>query len=200
MLITRIEKGNGKRHRVFGNEQFLFSLYNQELKQFNIKENYDIDESIVTEILDTVIYKRARERALYLLERRPLSVHTMRDKLLQNEYPISVIDRVINFLIKYHYLDDLEYVSMYVHTYSSNKSKRQLEYNLKQKGIAKNIIDNYFTENDFSEQECFDKQYHRYIRGKNLQDYPTRQKVFQYFYRKGFSSSLIESYMNEYDT
>lgn len=200
MLITRIEKGNGKRQRVFGDEQFLFSLYNQELKQFNIKENYDIDESIVTEILDTVIYKRARERALYLLERRPLSVHTMRDKLLQNEYPISIIDRVIDFLIKYHYLDDLEYVSMYVNTYSCNKSKRQLEYNLKQKGIGKNTIDTYFAENDFSEQECFHKQYYRYIRGKNLQDYPTRQKVFQYFYRKGFSSSLIESYMNEYDT
>ncbi len=199
MLITRIEKGNGKRHRVFADEQFLFSLYNQELKQFNIKDNCDIDEAIVTEILDTVIYKRARERALFLLERRPLSVQAMRDKLFRNEYPISIIDRVIDFLINYHYLDDLEFVSMYVNTYSFNKSKRQLEFNLKQKGIAKNIIDTYFAENDFSERDCFDKQYHRYIRGKNLQDYLTRQKVFQYFYRKGFSSSLIESYMKEFE-
>ncbi len=199
MFITRIEKGNGNRYRVFGDERLLFSLYKHELRQFNIRVNCDLDDSIIAEILDTVLYKRARERALYLLERRPLSVHMMRDKLHENEYPISVIERVVGFLIQYQYLDDLDYVGMYIHTYSTSKSRRQLEFDLKKKGIAKEVIDAYFEENDFSEQDCFDKQFQRYIRGKNLQDYCTRQKVFRYFYQKGFSTSTIEHSMRVMD-
>lgn len=197
MFITKIEQGNGKRYRVFSDEQILFSLYSYELRQFHIREHMDVDDATINEIQDTVLYKRARERALYLLEKRPLSIHMMREKLCQNEYPISVVEQVIDFLIRYHYLDDLEYVSMYVNTYSCNKSKRQLEYALMRKGIAKDVIVKYFAENSFSENDCFDKQYRRYVRGKNLQDYTTRQKVFQYFYRKGFSTSLIDSYLNE---
>lgn len=195
MIITRIEKLNGKRYRVFGDERFLFSLYNKELKQFNIQENCEINNAIVTKILDDIIYKRARERALYLLERRPLTVHMMKEKLHQNDYPISVINKVLDVLISYNYLNDAEYVHMYVNTYSFRKSKKQLIFDLKSKGIAQDIIDNYFSDNDFSEQECFEKQYQRYVRGKNLQDFATRQKVFQYFYRKGFSASLIERYI-----
>ena len=43
-----------------------------------------------------------------------------------------------------------------------------------------------------TEQEGFMRQFLRYTRGKDLNDYAVRQKVFRYFYGKGYPSSLIE--------
>lgn len=197
MLITKIEEGKGKKYRVFGDEQFLFSLYSKELRQFSIREDDEISDDVISNILETVIYKRAKERALFLLEKRPLSVNMLKDKLLNNEYPLHIIHKVILFLEKYHYLDDLEYTRMYVTTYSERKSKKQIIGELYRKGISKEIIEEYFEENAYSEMDCFERQFKKYIRGKDLNEYTIRQKVFRYFYSKGFSSVLIESYIRD---
>lgn len=198
MLITKIEPGKNKRFRVFGEDTFLFALYGKELKHYHIEENMMLDDAIISSILDEIIYKRAKERALYLLERRPLTLFLLRDKLRKNDYPEEVINKVIQFLENYHYLDDEDYVRMYVAAYGNRKSKQQMVYDLVRKGISKTSIDSFFEQTDYSEQTCFEEQFQRYIRGKDLEDRMVRQKVFRYFYGKGFAVSLIESMLKEY--
>lgn len=193
MLITKIESGKNKRYRVFGDDTFLFALYKNELKRYQIEENVMIEDSIISSILDEIIYKRAKERALYLLEKRPLTVSVLRNKLYYHDYPEAVTEKVIQFLEQYHYLDDMDYVRMYIGTYSNKKSKKQIVYDLMRKGISKNLIDIYFEENEYSEQQGFEKQFERYVRGKDLGNLAVRQKVFRYFYGKGFAVSMIES-------
>ena len=197
MWITRIEEGKGNKYRVFSDESFLFSLYGKELKQFNIAVNTELSDVVIMTVLETVIYKRAKERALFLLERRPLSVHMIKQKLRENDYPPDVIDRVIVFLEKYHYVDDLEYTRMYVESYARRKSRKQLIFELRQKGISKDLLETYFDECEYSEDCSFVNQFYKYIKGKNLQDYKTKQKVFRYFYSKGFSPAIIEEYMRK---
>lgn len=193
MLITKIESGKNKRYRVFGDDTFLFALYKNELKRYQIEENVIIEDSVISSILDEIIYKRAKERALYLLERRPLTVSMLRGKLRYHDYPEQVVEKVIQFLEKYHYLDDMEYIRMYAGTYSDKKSKKQIIYDLMCKGISKSLIEIYFEENAYSEQKGFEKQFERYVRGKDLGNLAVRQKVFRYFYGKGFAVSLIET-------
>lgn len=197
MIVTRIEQGTGKKHRVYIDEEFFFSLYYKELKQFHIQEGSEISNEVITCILDIVIYKRAKERALFLLERKPLSIHMLKKKLKDNDYPLNIIDKVISFLERYHYLDDEEYVRMYVASHSGRKSKKQLIYDLYRKGISKTIIEGFFENNEYSEKNCFEQQFHRYIRGKDIHDYNVRQKIFRYFYNKGFSSAIIERYIRD---
>lgn len=192
MYITRIEQSKGNRYRVFGDDGFLFSLYGKELKEYHIKENTELEDAHIHFILQEIIYKRAKDRALFLLEGRPYSVAMLKQKLHDNEYPETVIDQVIAFLQKYHYLDDTEYIHMYVEAYSNKKSRKQLVYDLIRKGISKDMIDTYFEEFAYSEQNCFEKQFERYIRGRDLEDIAVKQKIFRYFYRKGFQPSLIE--------
>ncbi len=193
MLITKIESGKNKRYRVFGDDTYLFALYRNELKHYQIEENAMIEDSVISSILDEIIYKRAKERALYLLEKRPLTVSGLRDKLRYHDYPEAVVEKVIAFLEQYHYLDDMDYVRMYTGSYSSKKSKKQIVYDLMRKGISKSLIDIYFEENEYSEQEGFEKQFERYVRGKDLGNLAIRQKVFRYFYGKGFTVSMIET-------
>lgn len=193
MLITKIESGKNKRYRVFGDDTFLFALYKNELKRYQIEENAMIEDSVISSILGEIIYKRAKERALYLLEKRPLTVSALRDKLRYNDYPEAVVEKVLVFLEQYHYLDDMDYVRMYTRTYSNKKSKKQIVYDLLRKGISKSLINIYFEENEYSEQEGFEKQFERYVKGKDLGNLSVRQKVFRYFYGKGFSVSMIET-------
>ena len=192
MYITKIECGKGKKYKVFGDERFLFSLYKNELKHYGIVENAEIEDTVIEVIRDELILNRAKERSLYLLEYKPFSISMMRDKLSNNEYPKDIIERVILFLEEYHYLDDERYIRMYVESYSSKKSKKQITRDLLRKGLSRELINSYFENFEYSEQECFKRQFERYIRGKNLEDWQVRQKVFRYFYGKGFSISLIE--------
>lgn len=197
MQITRIEEGKGKKYKVFGDEIFLFSLYKKELKKYGIAENTEIDDNLIEDIEENCILKRAKERALYLLEYKPYSISMMREKLYNGEYSKKIIEKVILFLKEYHYLDDKDYIRMYIGTYSVRKSRKQLTCDLLRKGISKELINNCFEQLEYSEQECFEKEFERYVRGKDLEDWKVRQKVFRYFLGKGFSISLIEDSLKE---
>ncbi len=196
MLITRIEKSKNKRYRVYGDDTFLFSLYGKELKRYGIEEKAELSEDVIEAIREEILVKRARERALYLLERRPMTVYMLRTKLRDNDYTEDVIHRTIQFLEEYHYLDDAEYVRMYVAAYAHKKSRRQMEYELLRKGVDRESIQAFFDEYEFSEQECLLRQFEKYTKGKNLQDPIVRQKVFRYFYSKGFDVSVLEKVCN----
>ncbi|MCM1497616.1 MAG: recombination regulator RecX [Clostridium sp.] len=193
MLITAIEAAKNNRYRIFGEDQFLFALYGKELKRYHIEEGTEIPETTILTIIHEVIYKRAKERALFLLERRPLTTFMLKTKLKENDYPLEVINQVVSFLETYHYLDDGNYIQMYIRTYGRKKSKRQLIYDLQQKGISRPLLDAYFEVNDYSEQSGFEYQFRRYIRRRDVGDPRERQRIFRYFYSKGFSVSMIES-------
>lgn len=195
MYITGIEKGKGQRFNVYNEEGLVFALYAKELKAYHIKENQELDDDIADMILTDIVYKRAKERALYLLERKMYTVFMMKEKLMLNDYPQTVIHRVLAFLEQYHYLDDKEYAGMYIRDYSSRKSKKQIVLDLYRKGIDKQLVQDYFLEHDYSEEECFARQFEHYTRGKDLTDYSIRQKIFRYFYGKGFSTYLINDYL-----
>lgn len=197
MQITRIEAGKNKRYRVYGEDTFLFALYGKELKRYRIEENMELADSIISSITEEVVYKRAKERALYLLERRPLTVSMLCSKLREGDYSDDIIARTIQFLEDYHYLDDEDYVRMYVETYGRKKSKKQMMYELRYKGVRKEHIDAYFEEHEYSEQNSLMRQFDKYIKGKDLEDPLVRQKVFRYFYGKGFDSSLIETCLRQ---
>jgi regulatory protein len=197
MLITKVEQGKGKRFRIYSDNHFVFALYGGELKRYHITEGNEIDEDLAEQILDTVILKRAKNRALYLLERRPYTCLMMRNKLKENDYPEVIIEDVIAFLLKYRYLDDEAYIGMYVNSYAERKSKKQLQYDLMKKGISKDLIADYMEQHNCSDENCFSRQFVRYTKGKDLSNRDVRQKVYRYFYGKGFSYSLIEEYMNQ---
>lgn len=65
-------------------------------------------------------------------------------------------------------------------------------YDLVRKGISKDIIELHFEEVEYSERECFEKQFQKYTKGRDLEDRMVKQKIFRYFYGKGFQTSLIE--------
>ena len=69
MTVTKIEAvSNSKnQYKIYVDEQFAFVLYKGELSRYHIKAGEDIGENVYREIYDEVIVKRAKLRALNLL-------------------------------------------------------------------------------------------------------------------------------------
>ena len=63
MAVTPFDK---RRSKVLISEDFAFVLYNGEIRRYHIEEGTELTEERYRQILDEVLRKRARERAIYL--------------------------------------------------------------------------------------------------------------------------------------
>lgn len=200
MYINKIEKFNNKKYKIYSEEGFLFVLYAGEVKKYGFSEGNDIEDELIEEIYTDVIYKRARERALFLMDKQPYTEHMLKTKLLFNGYTDNIIDNVISFLKSYNYLNDCEYASMYIRDNANKKSRKQIINTLVTKGINKEIITSAINEfdehNACSEELCLRNQFDKYIAGKDINDPKIKQKIFRHFYCKGFQTDSIKKIMS----
>ena len=87
MVVTKIEMLTKIKYKVYLDEQFAFVLYKGELSHYRMAEGTILEEAVVQEILQKVILKRAKLRAMHLLEDMDRSEAALREKLCQGLYP-----------------------------------------------------------------------------------------------------------------
>ena len=73
-----------------------------------------------------VLYKRARERALYMLDDSYKTKKQIVDKLVLGKYPENIINKVIEYLEEYDMINDFRYAMLYIEYKSESKSKIQI--------------------------------------------------------------------------
>lgn len=96
--------------------------------------------------------KRAKKRAMHLLERQDRTEKQLRDKLKQGEYKEEVIDEAIAYVKSFHYIDDERYARNYIRYRQETKTKQQLKIALMKKGIEQEII-SYAMEDEYVADE-----------------------------------------------
>ena len=136
MMITEIRPVNQKKSRVYIDEEFAFILYKSEIRRYRLEENEEITEADYTEILQEVLLKRGKARALHLLSSMDRTEGQLKNKLKEGGYPQEVIEQILDYVRNYHYVDDSRYVSGYLRTKGKTKSVRQMQAELQQKGVA----------------------------------------------------------------
>ena len=98
MVITKIEPSSGKKYKVYLNDEFAFYIYKSELKIFSLKEGQELDEKIYKKITEEILTKRAKRRALYLLEKRDLTEYELQKKLEADKYKEDVIKEAVAYV------------------------------------------------------------------------------------------------------
>ena len=141
MKVTALVEITKAKYKVFIDGEFAFVLYRGELRQLKVALNQDLDETTYNTIITEIIPKRAKLRAMHLLEKRPYTEYGMRTKLKENSYSDEIIDLVIDYLKGYKYIDDVAYATLYFETYSSAKSVKRMELDLRNKGVKSDAID-----------------------------------------------------------
>ena len=109
MVVTKVEMLTKIKYKVYLDEEFAFVLYKGELSHYRIVEGTLLEEDTVQEILQKVICKRAKLRAMHLLEDMDRSESALREKLRQGLYPPEAVEAAISYVKSFGYLDDARY-------------------------------------------------------------------------------------------
>lgn len=204
MLITEIKEISKTKFFVCIDYDTAFALYKGECRKYNIRLHEEISDDIYTEIINNVLLKRAKIRSMNLLKSKDYTEHQLTDKLRKNYYPQPVIDKTIEYVKSYGYVDDLRYAENYIKYSINNKSKKQIEILLNQKGISKENIKNAFQSyselyGDIQEEELINKYISKKKYDCNNATVKEKQKIIAFLYRKGFSLDKIYKVVGQTD-
>lgn len=192
-----LELPNGRR-KIITEEGQTFCLYKGELSRLKLKVNEEINPDEYNKIMTEILPKRAKLRGLNLLTKRPYTEYQLRQKYIDGGYPESVIEEAINYIKEMHCLDDYLYCVTYISYRSNSKSKRQIFNDLKQKGVAQDIIESAYMEvfqnGDLTaETEVIEKLLRKRHYDAREATYEEKQKTMNYLYNKGFSMDAIRA-------
>lgn len=187
--ITQIKNGR-VRIRLEGGLSFL--LYKKEAATFQLQEGDFLSEEAWTEIRNEILLKRAKKRALYLLQKMDRTEKQLRDKLHEGEYPEDVVNEAIAYVESFHYIDDDRYAANYVHFHQDKKSKRQLQMDLMQRGVSAEQIEHAFEEElTVTAEELIKNWLLKKHYDPAEADDTQRRRIYQFLLRKGFKSEEI---------
>ena len=102
MIVSSIEPFDNKRSKIFIDGEFAFVLYKGEIRDYHIKTGEEISSPVLNEITNEVIPKRAKKRAMNLLQKRDYTEYKLTEKLREGLYSDEVIAETIEFLKSYH--------------------------------------------------------------------------------------------------
>lgn len=200
LLVTEvIPREKGRTSIRFDNGMEVL-LYKGEVRKLGLQEQTVISREKYDEIIYEILGTRAKKRAMFLLERMDRTEHQLRDKLMQNGYPAVCVDLAIDYVKKYHYIDDLRYATNYISYQQKRKSRQKLKIDLLTKGIDKNVIKQALDEAFDSDEQIKIRQLleKKHYDPKEC-DRKEKQKTYQYLMRRGFKGSDILHVMKIWD-
>ena len=167
-------------------------VYYSEIRGLNLDEGIYISHGVYEKIFKEIVGKRAKKRALHLLEQMDRTEQQLRDKLSASEYPIKCIDDAIEYVKSFHYLDDERYAETFTRYKKEKMSRQQIKQKLMQKGVNREIISNAI-----DEEYDVDETIHirsllakKHYSNQNTDEGEFR-RVYNYLLRRGFRSSDI---------
>jgi regulatory protein len=142
---------------------------------------------------------KATDRAIALLARRPRSVREVRDRLRQKGFTDATIDAAIEKLEGWDYVDDEDFARYWVENRETHKprGRRLLEQELRQKGVARDVIQETLDEADLDERgSAVDLARAKLRSYGSLDPALARRRLGAYLGRKGYDFSTIRAALN----
>lgn len=151
--------------------------------------------------MDADILKRAKLRAVHLLEYMDRTEKDMRRKLQQGDYPPEIIDKTIEYLKGYGYIDDKRYAKRYLSLRLKGKGHRRLFMELQQKGVEPSLSQEAWEEL-CQEEETDERAVIRKLTEKKIGErtrLPRKeyQRLLNYLARRGFTWGDISAVFQE---
>lgn len=203
MIVTKIEPCTKTKFKIYLDGVFAFVLYKGELARFSISEGVDVPEETVEKIRVEVIAKRARMRAMHLLEDMDRTEAALREKLKQGLYPQDAVDGAIAYVKSFGYLNDFRYTENFVRSRMGTKSRKEIQAALLKKGITPEQISEAFDVCcEDGETDAEEDAIRNILRKKRFNpeeaDEAGIQKMLAYLGRKGFRYDTVRHVIQNY--
>lgn len=205
-IITGIEsqKRNKNRVNVYIDDEFAFSCSTEivYLKKITKGASFNADE--LKYVIEEDDFIKCKEAALKTIERVYKCEKELTDKLIIKGYEPQTIQRVMDFLRKYNFLNDEKYAEMYINERLKYEGIQKIRYALIRKGILQEIIDEKIqnVNSDASIDTALNLAQKKFnlLKRSEEDDRKVMKKLAEYLYRKGFSQENIKSILKKIST
>lgn len=195
MKITAIKQQakNENRASVFVDDKYSFSLTLDQLINEKLKKGLELTDADVKSLKKKSADGKLRMRVIEWLCIRPRSEKELKDYLRKKNTEPDYSQNLINEMIDKKYLSNEHFTKWYVGIKERQlKSNREIIFLLKQKGIDKQIINQFFESKENNEKENLNK-----LINKKRSKYKDDTKLMAYLIRKGYSFSDVKDALTE---
>lgn len=198
MIVTDIIEISKKQCKIMVDYEFAFVLYKGELPLYKIKQGEEITEKTYHCIVEEVLTKRAKLRAMNLLKSRSYTEKKLTEKLTRGSYPKSCIRNAVEYVKSYGYINDDQYAADYMFYHGNRLNKMQLYKKLREKGVSDEIIEKnyaiYSQQNHAPKEEeliCDFLRKKGYCRGDFQLEAGEKHKLIRALLQRGFSYDKV---------
>lgn len=193
--ITSIKpQKKGNRVNIYLDGKFSFGLDLENYMKLGLKIDQELDESEVTEIVKKGEFQKTSDKLLNFAMLRPRSKREIIDWLRRKKVNETIHEDLFNRLKRLELLDDEKFASWWVEQRLTfrKKSKKEIQFELRVKGISSEIIKNVLDEATIDEEkiakELIKQKKYKWERyEKKIKE----QKMKEYLMRKGFGWNIV---------
>ena len=201
--VTKIEvqKRNKERVNVYIDNVYAFSAYSELIYKENLKVNSEVDEEKLLRIAQKENVSKCKETALRIIERSYKTEKEMQNKLIEKGYDSESVGIAINFLKEYNFINDNNYVKMYIKDRISTQGKQKIKYSLIRKGISADIIEEFLEDIESEDEKSaaieLAKKKYKSISRTETDRFKLWNKLCRYLVGRGYDYSVSKEVVNE---
>lgn len=200
-IVTGIMEMSKSRVKVEIDGEPAFVLYKGELRTYGIKEGEALADEHYETLMQEILPKRAKLRAMNLLKSRSYTRAQLLSKLLDGGYPAELAQCAVEYTESFGYVDDEKYVRDFIEHNKEKKSRQRMLADLMGRGIPKQLFEQIFDEEAGEDSAALErKQIEEWVRKRNFSadeaSAEEMRKMTAFLYRKGFSFDLIRSVLS----
>lgn len=143
-------------------------------------------------------YQELYNRALNLLARREHSQHELKQKLLMLDDNRDNVEQVLQTLQSKNLQSDERFIEQFIHAKAQKYGTRKLCENLKQKGVDKEIVNEFLPDYDSELQtakQILNKKFRLPETGLSSE---LKQKCYRFLSYRGFSADIVRRAVKEW--
>ncbi len=193
MQITKIKQiGNTNKYNLYVDERWFGIFFDEILAKYSIKTGQEVDEEEFLQIKNENDERVSFDMAVTYMEKYVASEKTVRDYLKKKNFSHFTIDKTIEKMRDYGFVDDEKFAKNYFDSMTASKGKRAIAFKLKQKGISAEIVDNLLENvDDEAELEKAIVIAEKFVKNRQ-NDAKCYQKCVAHLVQKGYDYSVAQ--------
>ena len=185
--ITAIEvqKNDKERCNIFVDGNFFAGISIEIVIKNHLKVGTELDKTSLGELIFSAEKEKALKKALDYVSKTLKTKKQVKDYLEKKGYSVEIILKILDKLIDYGLINDVEYAKRYIESTSKKQGQKLIEYKLMSKGVRKEDIALAYS--DFEEFDQ-DRVYNLAIKHLKNKERSRENfaKTYKYLLGKGF--------------
>ncbi len=197
-VITDIQpqKNNKSRVSIFVDGEFFCGLDIFTQMKHRLKIDAEVDAETLKEAVFCGECESAFTKAASLVSIRLRTEAEIIKALKEKQYSDEVIEKTVEKLKSYGYIDDKAFVKLYISSHLKSWGRKKIEYGLRQIGVNAEILEEELSSFP-SQTEETKALIGKFIGSKTLDD-KLKSRLYAHLFSKGFSGETVREALNEF--